>query len=376
MNLAKFPRVKLCQAPTPLELLPNLTKMLGGPEIWMKRDDLTGMGGGGNKVRKLEYLAGDALAQGANHLVTQGAVQSNHVRQTAAVAAKLGLRCTAVLEHRIETNDASYLNSGNVLLDRLMGIGIEYRPGGTDMQAAIEEVGAKLRAEGARPYLIPGGGSNAVGALGYAHVAFELVQQANEQGLAIDRLVHATGSAGTQAGLVAGLHAISSPLRVLGIGVRNPREKQEANVLALARATAAHMGIAREVPAGAVEANCDYVGAGYGRPTPGMVEAVQMVARAEGIFLDPVYSGKGMAGLIDLVRTRGVHQGSDGRVPAYRGGAGAVRLHGHVRGCGVAPGGHALRSWASSSTRSWLSRAFFARYCRPWPAGGRARTMV
>ena len=303
MNLAKFPRVKLCQAPTPLELLPNLTKMLGGPEIWMKRDDLTGMGGGGNKVRKLEYLAGDALAQGADHLVTQGAVQSNHVRQTAAVAAKLGLRCTAVLEHRIETNDASYLNSGNVLLDRLMGIGIEYRPGGTDMQAAIEEVGAKLRAEGARPYLIPGGGSNAVGALGYAHVAFELVQQANEQGLAIDRLVHATGSAGTQAGLVAGLHAISSPLRVLGIGVRNPREKQEANVLALARATAAHMGIAREVPAGAVEANCDYVGEGYGRPTPGMIEAVQMLARAEGIFLDPVYSGKGMAGLIDLVRT-------------------------------------------------------------------------
>ena len=303
MNLAKFPRVKLCQAPTPLELLPNLTKMLGGPEIWMKRDDLTGMGGGGNKVRKLEYLAGDALAQGADHLVTQGAVQSNHVRQTAAVAAKLGLRCTAVLEHRIETNDAAYLNSGNVLLDRLMGIEIEYRPGGTDMQAAIEEVGAKLRAEGARPYLIPGGGSNAVGALGYAHVAFELVQQANEQGLAIDRLVHATGSAGTQAGLVAGLHAISSPLRVLGIGVRNPREKQEANVLALARATAAHMGIAREVPAGAVEANCDYVGEGYGRPTPGMIEAVQMLARAEGIFLDPVYSGKGMAGLIDLVRT-------------------------------------------------------------------------
>ena len=333
MNLAKFPRVKLCQAPTPLELLPNLTKMLGGPEIWMKRDDLTGMGGGGNKVRKLEYLAGDALAQGADHLVTQGAVQSNHVRQTAAVAAKLGLRCTAVLEHRIETNDASYLNSGNVLLDRLMGIEIEYRPGGTDMQAAIEEVGAKLRAEGARPYLIPGGGSNAVGALGYAHVAFELVQQANEQGLAIDRLVHATGSAGTQAGLVAGLHAISSPLRVLGIGVRNPREKQEANVLALARATAAHMGIAREVPAGAVEATCDYVGAGYGRPTPGMVEAVQMVARAEGIFLDPVYSGKGMAGLIDLVR-RGVF--TKGQTVVFLHTGGAQGLFGYMDTFGAA----------------------------------------
>ena len=302
MNLARFPRVKLCTAPTPLELLPNLTKALGGPDIWMKRDDLTGMGGGGNKVRKLEYLAGEALARGADHLVTQGAVQSNHVRQTAAVAAKLGMRCTALLEQRIETNDASYLNSGNVMLDRLMGIAIEYRPGGTDMQAAIEEVGARIEAEGGKPYVIPGGGSNAVGALGYAHVAYELVQQANEAGLVIDRLVHATGSAGTQAGLVAGLHAVSSPVRVLGIGVRNPREKQEANVLALSRATAKHMGVERELPADAVEANCDYVGRGYGIPTEGMVEAVQMVARTEGIFLDPVYSGKGMAGLIDLIR--------------------------------------------------------------------------
>ncbi len=302
MNLAHFPRVKLCTAPTPLEPMPRLTKLLGGPDIWMKRDDLTGMGLGGNKVRKLEFLVGDALAQGADHLVTQGAVQSNHVRQTAAVAAKLGLRCTAVLEHRIDTNDTAYLNNGNVLLDRILGIDIEYRPGGTDMQAAIEEVGAKLKTEGARPYLIPGGGSNPVGALGYANVAFELVAQANDMGLNIDRLVHATGSAGTQAGLVAGLHAMSSPLRVLGIGVRNPRDKQEANVLKLAQATALHMGLDRPVPASAVEANCDYVGTGYGHPTPGMIEAVQMVARCEGIFLDPVYSGKGMAGLIDLVR--------------------------------------------------------------------------
>lgn len=303
MNLAQFPRVKLCQAPTPLEFLPNLTKALGGPDIWIKRDDLTGMGGGGNKVRKLEYLAGEAVAKGANHLVTQGAVQSNHVRQTAAVAAKLGMRCTAILEHRIETNDSEYLNSGNVLLDRLMGITIEYRPGGTDMQAAIEEVGAKLENEGAKPYIIPGGGSNATGALGYVHVAAELVAQLNEQGLNIDVLVHATGSAGTQAGLVAGLHALNSPIPVLGIGVRNPRDKQEANVRKLAEATLQHLGITAPLPAAAVQANCDYVGAGYGIPTPGMVEAVQMVARTEGIFLDPVYSGKGMAGLIDLVRT-------------------------------------------------------------------------
>jgi len=320
MNLAAFPRTKLCQTPTPLELLPRLTKALGGPQIWMKRDDLTGMGLGGNKVRKLEFLVGDALAKGADHLVTQGAVQSNHVRQTAAVAAKLGLACTAVLEHRIETNDSAYLNSGNVLLDRLLGCRLEYRVGGADMQAAIEEVGARLASEGARPYLIPGGGSNAIGALGYAAAALELVNQANEQGLRIDRLVHATGSAGTQAGLVAGLHALSSPISVLGIGVRQPKEKQELNVLRLARATAAHLGVDRPIPASAVEANCDYVGAGYGMPTPGMAEAVQTLARLEGVFLDPVYSGKGMAGLIDLIR-KGVFTADETVVFLHTGGS-------------------------------------------------------
>ena len=302
MNLAAFPRVRLCQAPTPLERLPRLTAALGGPDIWMKRDDLTGMGLGGNKVRKLEFLLGEAQAQGADHLVTQGAVQSNHVRQTAAVAARLGLRCTAVLEHRIETNDGTYLNNGNVLLDRLFGAELEYCPGGTDMQAAIETVGARLRAEGSRPYLIPGGGSNAVGATGYAAVALELVAQANEMGLSIDRLVHATGSAGTQAGLVAGLHAMDHPMPVLGIGVRQPQAIQEANVLRLAQATATRLGVARPVPASAVVADCSYVGGGYGVPTPGMIEAVRMVAQTEGILLDPVYSGKGMAGLIDWVR--------------------------------------------------------------------------
>ena len=327
MNLAQFPRVTLCQAPTPLELLPNLSRALGGPQVWMKRDDLTGLGLGGNKVRKLEFLAGEAVAQGADHLVTQGAVQSNHVRQTAAVAMKLGLRCTAVLEHRIETNDPAYVASGNVLLDTILGIELEYRPGGADMQAAIEEVGVRLRQQGATPYLIPGGGSNAVGALGYAAVALELVQQANERGLRIDRLVHATGSAGTQAGLVAGLHALSSPVRVLGIGVRNSKDKQEAAVLKLARAAAERLGVAGELPASAVEANCDYVGAGYGRPTQGMVEAVQMVARTEGIFLDPVYSGKGMAGLIDLIR-RGVFKAGENVVFLHTGGA--VGLFGYV----------------------------------------------
>ncbi|MBC7634282.1 MAG: D-cysteine desulfhydrase [Acetobacteraceae bacterium] len=301
MHLARFPRVKLCHAPTPLEFMPNLTKTLGGPQLWIKRDDCTGVAMGGNKNRKLEYLMGEALAQGATHIVTQGAVQSNHVRQTAAVCAKLGLTCTALLEHRVDTNSVEYLEGGNVLLDHLLGINIEYRAGGTDMQAAIEDTGAKLSAAGEKVYLIPGGGSNAVGAMGYVHVALELLAQANEIGLRIDRLVHATGSAGTQAGLVAGFEALNAGIRVLGIGVRNPKDRQEATVHKLAEATAARLGVA-SIRREAVEANCDYVGAGYGQPTPGMVEAVTIFARTEAIFLDPVYSGKGAAGLIDLIR--------------------------------------------------------------------------
>lgn len=282
--------------------MPNLTKLLGGPQLWIKRDDCTGVATGGNKNRKLEFLMGEALAQGATHIVTQGAVQSNHVRQTVAVAAKLGLKCTAVLEHRVQTNDSDYNDGGNVLLDRLMGASIEYRAGGTDMQAAIDEVGARLKAAGEVPYVIPGGGSNPTGALGYVSVAMELLAQANDIPLRIDHLVHATGSAGTQAGLVAGLEGLNSGIHVLGIGVRAPKDRQEANVYKLAQATAEKLGLKGGIRREAVEANCDYVGAGYGIPTEGMAEAVAMLARTEAIFLDPVYSGKGMAGLIDLIR--------------------------------------------------------------------------
>jgi L-cysteate sulfo-lyase len=302
MHLARFPRVRLFPAPTPLEKLGNLSRALGGPEIWMKRDDCTVVATGGNKVRKLEWLAGEAVAQGATHLITQGAVQSNHVRQTAAVARKLGMKCTALLEHRVETNDPDYLGSGNVLLDRLFGCAIEYRPSGLDMNAEAEAFGEKLRAGGERAYVIPGGGSNRVGALGYVSCAQELIQQADEMGLAIDRLVTATGSAGTHAGLLVGLLGINAHVPVLGIGVRLPKDRQEANVHRLAEATAEYVGMQGGIPRDTVVANCDYVGAGYGIPTEGMREAVGLLAREEGILLDPVYSGKAMAGLIDLIR--------------------------------------------------------------------------
>jgi L-cysteate sulfo-lyase len=309
MHLDSFPRVRLFPTPTPLEPLANLSRHLGGPDVWIKRDDCTVVATGGNKVRKLEFLVGEAKAQGADHLVTQGAVQSNHVRQTAAVAKRFGMRCTALLEHRIDTNDRDYLNSGNVLLDRLFDVEIEYRPSGADMNAEAEAKGEALRATGARAYVIPGGGSNRVGALGYVSCAQELMQQADEMGLRIHRIVTATGSAGTQAGLVVGLEGINAGVPVLGIGVRAPRETQEANVHRLAAATASYIGVRGGIPRSAVVANCDYVGPGYGQPTVGMTEAVLTLARLEGVLLDPVYSGKAMAGLMDLIRRGEIPKG-------------------------------------------------------------------
>lgn len=307
MNLARFPRIRLAHLPTPLEPLERLSRHLAGPDgkgprLWIKRDDCTGLSTGGNKTRKLEFLMADALAQGADTVITQGATQSNHARQTAAAAAKLGLACHLLLEDRTGRRDEAYTQSANVLLDRLHGAEIGHRPAGADMQAEMEALAAQLRAKGKRPYVIPGGGSNPVGSLGYVYAAQELLGQAMELGLRIDHVIHATGSAGTQAGLVVGMVALNSGVPVLGIGVSAPRAPQEAKVLALAQDTARHLGIAGLVRAEHVTANCDYIGQGYGIPTEGMVEAVRLMAELEGILLDPVYSGKAMAGLIDLLR--------------------------------------------------------------------------
>ena len=302
MDIARFPRIRLGHLPTPLEPLENLTRLLGGPRLWIKRDDCTGLSSGGNKTRKLEFLMAEAVSQRADVVITQGATQSNHARQTAAAAAKLGMRCHILLEDRTGSTDPNYVGNGNVMLDHLHGATVEHRPGGANMQAEMEAVAARLADDGARPYVIPGGGSTPLGALGYANAALELVSQSAERGLRIDHLVHATGSAGTQAGLVVGLQALNSPIQLLGIGVRAPRERQEAMVHDLGRRTWDLLGLRGELPREAVVANCDYVGGGYGVPTPGMLEAVRLLAQTEGILLDPVYAGKGMAGLIDLIR--------------------------------------------------------------------------
>ncbi len=302
MNLARFPRIPLTPAPTPFHRLSNLSRQLGGPDIWIKRDDLTGLAFGGNKTRKLEFLIGEAIAQGATHVVTQGATQSNHVRQTVAAANLYGLKTTVLLEERVSGAHPDYYSNGNVLLDQILGTTIETRPAGLDMNNELIAVGDRLRQAGETPYLIPGGGSNPIGSLGYVVSAQEIISQANDQQLVIDHVVHATGSTGTQAGLVVGLQGANSGIPVLGISVRQPKEKQEDNVRKLARQTWELLGIRGTFPEETVMANGDYVGGGYGIPTEGMIEAVHLLARSEGIFLDPVYSGKGFAGLVDLIR--------------------------------------------------------------------------
>ncbi|HLS68385.1 MAG TPA: D-cysteine desulfhydrase, partial [Kiloniellales bacterium] len=278
MQLSRFPRVFLAHLPTPLERLDRLTRELGGPEIWIKRDDCTGLSTGGNKTRKLEFLMAEAREQGADMVITQGATQSNHARQTAAFATKLGMGCHILLEDRTGSEDPNYNFNGNVLLDHLHGATTETRPGGADMQAEMEAVAEKLRADGRKVYVIPGGGSNPTGALGYVNCAFELLGQANDRGLAVDHLVTATGSAGTHAGLVTGLKAMNARIPLLGFGVRAPRERQEENVFNLAEKTAEKLGCPGVVERADVVADCDYVGSGYGVPRADTLEAIRMFA--------------------------------------------------------------------------------------------------
>ena len=303
MLLSRFPRRFLAHLPTPLEPLDRLSKELGGPKLWIKRDDCTGMSTGGNKTRKLEFLFAEAELQKADIVMTQGATQSNHTRQTAAFAAKLGMQCHILLEDRTGSNNANYNSNGNVLLDHLHGATTEKRRGkGLNMNAEMEAVADTLRAKGKNVYTIPGGGSNPTGALGYVNCALEMLGQFNDRHLKVDHIIHATGSAGTQAGLIVGLKAINAQIPLLGIGTNAAQEKQEAKIFDLAQRTAEKLGCPGVVSREDVKANCDYVGPGYGAPSEGGQEALKLFAELEGILLDPVYSAKGAAGMIDLVR--------------------------------------------------------------------------
>jgi L-cysteate sulfo-lyase len=301
MQLARFARARFCHLPTALEALPRLSAELGGPQILVKRDDATGLAFGGNKTRKLEFLIGAALAEGADTLVTAGRVQSNHCRQTAAAAARHGLACALVLQRRVAWNHPDYERGGNVLLDRLASAACHLVERGADLAAELERVAGELRARGRRPFLIPVGGSTPIGALGYVAAGLELLTQAFALGRPIDAVVHASGSGGTQAGLLVALEGLGAEVPVIGISVSEPKAELEATVAELAERTAALLGSAAP-PRAAVEVQGGYIGADYGQPTPGMREAVRLCARLEGLFLDPVYTGKAMAGLIDLVR--------------------------------------------------------------------------
>lgn len=327
MNLENFPRVCLGHWPTRLEPMLRLQQELGGPRLFIKRDDCTGLASGGSKTRKLEFLVGEALNQGADTLLTHGAVQSNHVRQTAAAAALKGLACEAILESRVEGAPQEYSDSGNVFLDNLFGTRLHHVSSGTAMDPALETLAGQLRAAGRKPYVIPGGGSNALGSLGYVECVRELRQQCIDMGLKKPHLVHATGSAGTQAGLIAGVHALGLGWPVTGIGVRAPRDVQETRVHGLAQRVLDLMGTSSVLPRELVVADDRFIGAGYGVPTASMVEAVRMLARLEGILIDPVYTGKGMAGMISMLRANAfgpdedvifIHTGGSAALFSYR----------------------------------------------------------
>ncbi len=303
--------------------MPRLSEALAGPRLWIKRDDCTGLAGGGNKTRKLEYLLAEALDAGADCVLTTGAIQSNHARQTAAAAAKLGLECHLLLEEEVNRTDADYGGSGNLLIDRLCRAHLHCFRRDTDMPLALETLANKLRAQGRRPYAIPVGGSSARGALGYVRCAQELLQQSRTLAIDVDLVVHASGSAGTQAGLLAGFAALGADIPVLGICVSRPAAEQEEKVMGLVAESLSLLEVSAPFPRRRVRANGDYVGEGYGIPTAGMIEAVRLGARLEGLLLDPVYTGKAMAGLIDLVQKGALDKASN-VVFLHTGGAAAL----------------------------------------------------
>ncbi|MCM3711529.1 D-cysteine desulfhydrase [Sporosarcina luteola] len=320
MLLAKYPRRRYTHAKTPIEKLTHLTKLLNGPTIYIKRDDLLGLAGGGNKTRKLEFLIADAIRNGADTIVTGGALQSNHCRLTLAAAIKEGLKCQLILEEGVATPYNPNANGNNLLFNLLGAESIKVVPHGSDMLAEMHALGEELAMAGRTPYVVPIGGSNELGSVGYAACAQEILQQSFEDGLVFDDVVVASGSGGTQAGLIVGFHASSAPINVHGINVSRPNETQIPLITNLVHQTADYLNVSDNHLADHVHCYDGYVGEGYTIPTQGMIEAVQMLARTEGILLDSVYTGKVMAGLIDLIR-KGAFKKEDNVLFVHTGGS-------------------------------------------------------
>ena len=300
-RLERFRRVGLAQLPTPLEPMKRLTAELGGPRLWVKREDCTGLGFGGNKLRKLDYVLTEALAEGADALVSGGVVQSNSQRQVAAAAAKLGLAChLAVYEGRVAPPTPDYEVSGNALLNRLFGAELHAVPWTGDRNGAIEALAEDLRDRGRKPFVVPYGVSNARGAIAYASTVVEIARQSATAGFTPSAIVHCSGSAGTQAGLVLGANAALPRTRILGIDIDAEPERVEADVLRYGEEAAALLQIPFE--AAGVEVVAEHAGPAYGVPHEATLEAIRLAGRLEALVLDPVYSGKGLAGLIALIR--------------------------------------------------------------------------
>ncbi|HSH99392.1 MAG TPA: D-cysteine desulfhydrase family protein [Reyranella sp.] len=328
IDLSRFPRLGLAHLPTPLEPMKRLTAALGGPRLWVKREDCTGAGLGGNKLRKLDYVLHEAVAAGADTLVSGGVVQSNSQRQVAAAAAKLGLACHLAVYHgRLASPSADYDKSGNALLNRLFGATLHDVPWSGDRNGAIRALADRLRAEGRQPFVVPYGVSSPLGAVGYATTALEIAEQSAALGFEPAAIVHCSGSAGTQAGLVVGAAACLPRTRVVGIDIDAEPERVRADVLALGRAAATMLD--RPFDDSAVEVVAGHAGPAYGVPHAATVEAIESGARLEALVLDPVYSGKGLAGLLALIRAGRWTSGQD-VVLIHTGGAPALFAYRHL----------------------------------------------
>ncbi|RDE05325.1 D-cysteine desulfhydrase family protein [Sphingomonas aracearum] len=306
-GIARFP---LLEGTTPVQRLSRLEAragdLLGGARLYAKRDDLMGLGGGGNKLRKLEYLLADAQARGCDTFITTGGLQSNHARQSAAAAARAGLACELMLADVVPRHDAAYRGNGNLLLDDLFGATVHRLPVGADPLAAAQARAQELAAEGRRPYVVGNGGSSPLGCLGYARCAAEILQQEEEAGLRFEAIVVANGSSGTHAGLAAGLAAAGDdPARVLSFTVLAPLDEALAETRRLAAAALQLLAPDRCLGADDIRVDGSQRGEAYGAPTAAMVDALRLLARTEGLLLDPVYSGKAFAGLLDRAKSGG-----------------------------------------------------------------------
>ena len=299
--LDKFQRIKLGHFPTPIEHLKNITKYLDGPNIFIKRDDCTGLATGGNKTRKLEFLIPDAIKNKAELVGTVGAIQSNHARQTAAACTIMGLKCLIILEQRVKDPPEIYMNSGNVFLDKLYGADIKICPKNENFLGYYEKIVENLKSKGTNVYFIPGGGSNSIGALGYVECLNEIIKENKKYNFS--HIVHATGSSGPQAGLLTGKKYFNFNIPVIGICVRHKKDIQLNKVYTEAKKTCEKL-CCKILDKSDVVVYDDYIGPGYGEPSNDMIEATKLLAKKEAILLDPVYSGKGFAALIGLIKNK------------------------------------------------------------------------